>query len=79
MRTAQVSYGGITAGRPSRLSSGVNTVAMYVIFAIFLLAFVNNPVKPLRMMAVLLGVVLVVRLTSKFWHRNVTAAAVRNT
>ena len=77
---AVVLTAGITARpRPSRLHNGVHAFAMYAIFAIFLLAFVHNPVKPLRMMAVLLGVALVVRLASKFWHTSVAATTVRNT
>lgn len=73
---AVVLTAGITARlRPSRLYNGVHAFAMYAIFAIFLLAFAHNPVKSLRVVAVLLGLALAVRLTSKLPHASVARRA----
>lgn len=55
---------GLTATpRPvSRLCTVVHESILYVIFAIFFLAYALNPAKPLRVMVVALGLALVLRL-----------------
>lgn len=56
---------GLTAPpRASRLCSRLHTATLYVLFLIFFLAFAQNTVKPLRLMAVPLALALLLRLTS---------------
>jgi len=56
---------GLTATqRGLRFYSALHTFTMYVLFLIFFLAFVQNAVRPLRLMAVPLALALLLRLTS---------------
>ncbi len=56
---------GVTATpRSSRFYSSVHKFTLYVLFLIFFLAFAQNAVKPLRLMAVPLALALILRLTS---------------
>jgi hypothetical protein len=56
---------GLTAtARGSRFYSSLHRFTMYVLFLIFFLAFAQNAVKPLRLMAVPLVLALILRLTS---------------
>jgi len=56
---------GLTATpRGSRLYSALHTFTMYVLFLIFFLTFVQNAVRPLRLMAVPLALALLLRLTN---------------
>lgn len=56
---------GVTAmPRPSRLYSAIHQVTLYLVFLLFFLAFARNPVKPLRLMAVLLACALLLRLAA---------------
>jgi hypothetical protein len=56
---------GLTATpRGSRFYSGLHTFTVYALFLIFFLAFAQNAVKPLRLMAVPLALALILRLTS---------------
>ena len=48
----------------ARLYNAVHRVLLYLVFLIFFLAFAHNAVKPLRLMAVPLGLALLLRLTS---------------
>ena len=48
----------------SRLYTTMHRVLLYLLFLIFFLAFAHNAVKPLRLMAVPLGLALLLRLTS---------------
>jgi hypothetical protein len=56
---------GLTA-RPggSRVYTAVHRATLYVLFLIFVLAFAHNSVKPLRLMAVPLGLSFLLRLSS---------------
>ncbi|HKW27689.1 MAG TPA: hypothetical protein VJN48_18025 [Terriglobales bacterium] len=56
---------GLTATpRGSRFYSTLHTFTLYVLFLVFFLAFAQNAVKPLRLMAVPLALALILRLTS---------------
>lgn len=56
---------GLTATpRSSRFYNGVHRFTLYVLFLIFSLAFAQNAVKPLRLMAIPLALALILRLTS---------------
>ncbi|HKW66300.1 MAG TPA: hypothetical protein VJP04_03355 [Terriglobales bacterium] len=56
---------GLTAtARGSRYYIVLHTLTLYVLFLIFFLAFAQNAVKPLRLMAVPLALALLLRLTS---------------
>jgi hypothetical protein len=56
---------GLTAApRRSRLYNGLHRFTLYALFLIFFLAFAQNAVRPLRLMAVPLALALLVRLTS---------------
>lgn len=56
---------GLTATpRGSRFYSGLHKFTLYALFLIFSLAFVQNAMKPLRLMAVPLALALIVRLAS---------------
>jgi hypothetical protein len=55
---------GLTATpRGSRFYSALHSLTLYVLFLIFFLAFAQNAVKPLRLMAVPLALALILRLT----------------
>ncbi len=74
---AIVVVAGLTAtSRASRLYTGVHRIAVYAVFLIFLIAFVRNPVKPVRLFAVPLGIALIMRLTSgvRFYQRPIEPA-----
>jgi hypothetical protein len=55
---------GVTATSRSRFYRYLHTATLYVLFLIFSLAFGQNAVKPLRLMAVPLALALILRLTS---------------
>jgi hypothetical protein len=56
---------GLTATpRGSRFYSGLHKFTLYALFLIFSLAFVQNAMKPLRLMAVPLALALILRLAS---------------
>lgn len=58
---------GLTATpRSSRFYSALHSFTLYALFLIFFLAFARNPVRPLRLMAVPLGLAFLLRLT-KGW------------
>ena len=65
-----------TAPRASRLYTVIHQIALYVVFVIFFLAFSFNPVKPLRVFGVFLGLALLLRLTARFglWPERVRMA-----
>jgi hypothetical protein len=50
--------------RLSRLYAAIHAIALYAVFAIFFVAFGRNPVVPLRVIALLLGVALILRIGS---------------
>ena len=57
---------GLTAPpRTSRFYSGLHSFTLYALFLIFFLAFAQNQVKPLRLLAVLLAAGLLVRLSAR--------------
>jgi hypothetical protein len=58
--------------RVSRLYTVIHQIALYTVFLLFLAAFSLNPVKPLRGLAVFLGLALLVRLTSRLtlWSKQ---------
>jgi hypothetical protein len=56
---------GLTAmPRASRLYVGIHGVALYTVFLIFFIAYARHPIKPMRLLAVALGIALLLRLTS---------------
>ncbi|HYL15578.1 MAG TPA: hypothetical protein VEV41_21270 [Terriglobales bacterium] len=74
-----VMVAGLTARpRASRLYTTVHKVTLYAILLIFALAFLHNPLKPLRLMGVALILALVARLTSRmaFWTATVEKTSV---
>jgi hypothetical protein len=70
----------ITAGltappRESRIYAGIHSVTLYLVFLIFFLAYVRHPVKPLRLLAIPLGIALLLRLTSRLTLYSARARA----
>lgn len=70
----------ITAGltatpRSSRIYAGIHRVTLYIVFLIFLTAYLKHPVKPLRLVAVPLGIALLLRLTSGLTFYSARARA----
>jgi hypothetical protein len=60
---------GLTATpRPSRLHNALHSISLYLIYPIFLLAYFKHPVKPLRVVALLLVIALVIRLKGLMTH-----------
>lgn len=57
---------GLTPRLRSALYRMIHTAALYAVFAIFLLAFAGNRVKPLRALAVLPAAAFVLRITGEF-------------
>jgi hypothetical protein len=67
---------GLTATpRASRLYSGVHRVFLYIVFLIFLLAYGRHPFRPLRLVAVLLIIALVLRLGRRLAFYSARARA----
>lgn len=73
---------GLTAHpRRSRGYMSAHSVFLYLVFTLFFLAFVRNPIRPLRFVSVLLGIALLVRLSGQFKakrsQRQLSTTAVR--
>ena len=67
---------GLTATpRPSRIYAGIHSFALYIVFLIFFTAYLRHPVKPLRLVAVPLGLALLLRLTSRWTLYSARARA----
>ena len=67
---------GLTATpRASRLYTGIHGVTLYIVFLIFFAAYLRHPVKPLRLLAVPLGIALLLRLTSRLTLYSARARA----
>jgi hypothetical protein len=62
--SAVVGLGLTATPRTSRFYTAVHKVILYAIFLIFFLVFVHHPVKPLRLLAVALGLALLLRISS---------------
>jgi len=54
--------------RASLLYTAVHRAMIYVIFLIFFLAYLNNPVTPLRLLVIPLGLALILRLSKRMMH-----------
>jgi hypothetical protein len=59
-----ISIGLLAAPQRSRIYSLVRALLLYAVFAIFSLAFLRTPVKPLHLLSVFLGLALILRLSS---------------
>ena len=60
---------GLTATpRSSKPYTIIHRIALYSVFLLFFLAFVHNPVKPLRLIALALGLAFLVRISSRFLY-----------
>jgi hypothetical protein len=74
--TIVMAAGFTAAPRVSRLYTVIHQIALYAVFLLFLAAFSFNAVKPLRVLAVFLGLALLLRLTSRLtgWSERVRTA-----
>lgn len=71
-----VVFGAALAGSShSRAGVLIHNISLYAVFTLFTLAFANNRVMPLRLMAVALGLALLLRLAAIFKPAAATAAS----
>ena len=64
---------GLTASpRASRVYTAVHKITLYMVFLIFFASYTINPVRPLRLFSIVLGLALTLRLVSgmTFWRER---------